>query len=137
MADCPDQLTSHCSNLQFYKTGQGHQSMNYFLVFLQSNILEFPVFLPYLMRERTLFQSMALVTCLNAITHPIVFFFIMNLKMTFLFNILAAETFAVLAEAYAMSKITGDQYRTSLVISFCANFLSWQLSPMITFALHQ
>lgn len=110
--------------------------MKYFLVFLQSNFLEFPVYLPYMMKDTTLFQSIALVTCLNAITHPIVFFFIMNLKMTFLFNILAAETFAILAEALAVYKITGDQYRTCFVISLCANILSWQISPMITFAIH-
>ncbi len=110
--------------------------MNYILVFLQSNVLEFPVYLPFLMKEKTFFQSLVLVTCLNAITHPIVFFFIMNLKMTFLFNILAAESFAILAEAFAVSKITGDQYRSCLVISLCANFLSWQISPMITFAIH-
>lgn len=110
--------------------------MTYFWIFFQSNLLEAPVMIPFLMKRNTFLQSLSILTCLNAITHPVVFFFIMNLKMVFLFNILTAEAFAIAAEAYALHKITRDPYQNCLLISLSANFFSWQISPMITYALH-
>jgi hypothetical protein len=110
--------------------------MTYFWIFVQSNLLEAPVMIPFLMKRNTFFQSLAILTCLNAITHPVVFFFMMNLKMVFLFNILTAEVFAIVTEAYALFKITGDPYLNCLFISLAANFFSWQISPMITYAFH-
>lgn len=110
--------------------------MSYFLIFLQSNLLELPVAIPFVMRRNTFFTSLVLTTCLNAVTHPIIFFFVMNLKMTFLFNILAAETFAILSEAFCYRIITRESVGLCLLISLCANFFSWQISPMITFALN-
>lgn len=115
--------------------------MSYFFLFFQSNLLEMPAYIPFLMRrEKDFFTSFTLVTAMNAITHPIVFFFIMNLKMTYLFNILLAECFAVFAEAWLLRIITGEKYRSSssafLLVSLFANFLSWQISPMMTYAVH-
>lgn len=116
--------------------------MNYFFLFLQSNALELPVSLLFLYRtlkpsaKWSFTGALAFVTCLNAVTHPIVFFFIMNLKMTYLFNILVAETFAILSEALCYRQMSGEKAGYCLLISLFANFLSWQISPMITYALN-
>lgn len=111
--------------------------MNYFLIFFQSNLLEMPIYVPFLIKkEAGAFRAITLVTGMNAITHPMVFFFIMNLKMPYLFNILCAESFAILVEGIMIKKITGEKILKCLFTSVLANFLSWQLSPMITYALH-
>lgn len=114
--------------------------MNYFLIFLQSNFLETPVYLPFLfansLRQKDVFMALALVTAMNAITHPIVFFFIMNFKWNYLSNILTAEAFAILVESLMLYKVSKVKYRSCLLASVCANLLSWQISPMLTYAFY-
>lgn len=74
------------------------------------------------------------VTALNAITHPIVFFFIMNLKLPYLTNIMLAETFAVVAEGLLICWLLKTGTLRSLAVSLLANLVSWQLAPMLTYA---
>jgi hypothetical protein len=71
---------------------------------------------------------------MNTITHPLVFFFIMNFTLTYLQNILIAECFAIGIEAMLLRWALKENFIHCLVISFFANFLSWQLAPMLTYS---
>lgn len=113
--------------------------MTYYQVFFQSNILEMPayfIFLKMVRKNWSFLQDFVFVTGINSITHPIVFFFIMNLKLTYLQNILIAENFAIFSEALMLKLILQEKWLSCLAISAFANFLSWQLSPMVTFSYH-
>jgi hypothetical protein len=140
MATGIDKSIAYCSDHELHDAVEKNQSMNYFLVFLQSNLLETPVYFPFLfasaLKQKDFFTALTIVTAMNAITHPIVFFFIMNLKRTFLLNILTAECFAIVAESWMLYKISGEKYRSCLFASLCANFFSWQISPMLTYSLY-
>lgn len=111
--------------------------MTYLYVFLQSNLLEV---LPYfwllpLARGRGLARTLVKVTLLNSLTHPIVFFGLMNLPFTFLTNIALAEGFAVVAEAIALSLLCHQPRGRAFFASLLANLVSWQLAPMLTYVL--
>jgi hypothetical protein len=98
-----------------------------------------PLYLPFLKRTRknsSFGSNFVFVTGINSLTHPIVFFFIMNLKLTYLQNILIAESFAILAEAGILWWILSEKFWKCLTISALANFSSWQLSPMVTYTYH-
>lgn len=113
------------------------RDVNYLYTFFQSNLLEWCIYLPFLAVARPQwrwFDRAMFVTALNAITHPIVFFFIMNLKLPYLANILMAETFAVVAEALLICWFLKTGTLRSLWISLVANLISWQLAPMLTYA---
>lgn len=117
--------------------------MSYLYLFLQSNLLELPIYLwlshwpsPRSGKSPGPWPRLAiLVTIMNSMTHPIVFFCIMNLPLPYLVNILLAEAFAIFVEAILLVRRVGIPIGTSLLASFLANFLSWQLAPMFTFAI--
>lgn len=111
--------------------------MNYFEIYFISNALELPVYLFFLRKEQkwTVVEKIAFITGLNAITHPIVFFGIMNLKFSFLINILVAEFFAIITEGMVLSRLMGKIPAQGIALSFLANSVSWQLGPVITFSL--
>ena len=111
--------------------------MTYLYVFLQSNLLEV---LPYFLllpgaRGWGLARTAAMVTLLNSLTHPIVFFGLMNLPFTFLTNISLAEGFAVGAEAIALTLLCNQPRGRAIFASLIANLVSWQLAPILTYAL--
>lgn len=116
----------------------------YLYVFLQSNLLEIPFYYlglrslaPGLLTrslretERILFFVCA-VTAINSVTHPVVFFGIMNLKYTYLQNILFAETFAIVSEALFMLWLLDVGKFRAIAVATIANLVSWQLAPLIT-----
>jgi hypothetical protein len=110
--------------------------MAYFLIFFQSNLLEMPAYFLFLKSIRsklTFIERFIFITGLNAITHPIVFFVIMNLKFSYLLNILLAEGFAIFTEAIILKMTLKEKFIPCLLISTFANFLSWQLAPMLTY----
>lgn len=119
----------------------------YLYVFTQSTLLEIPLYylglrslVPGLLTrslresERLLFFICA-VTAVNSVTHPLVFFGIMNLKWAYLQNILVAEAFAILAEAIFMYWILDVSKLRALAVAAIANLVSWQLAPLLTFKL--
>lgn len=119
----------------------------YLYVFLQSNLLEVPfyylglrAFAPRLLTrslresERILFFFCA-VTAINSVTHPVVFFGIMNLKYTYLQNILIAEGFAILSETIFMLWLLDISKTRAIVVATIANLVSWQLAPLLTYKL--
>ena len=113
--------------------------MDYLYLFAQSNLLEMPVYFLFLksfQNKLRFIDKIIFVTGLNAITHPIVFFIIMNLKFTYLQNIIMAEVFAVITEGIIL-KISIDQgFLPCFLASFFANLVSWQISPMLTYAFY-
>lgn len=110
-------------------------SLAYLYIFLQSNLLEVPIYYLFFRKQKSIFQTLLLVTAINSLTHPIVFFGIMNLSGTYLNNILFAETFAILAETLFFYKVCGFAKGKSFRAAFYANFVSWQVAPMITYYL--
>lgn len=71
---------------------------------------------------------------MNSLTHPLIFFVIMNLRLTYLQDILLAEVFAITIEAALLARFAGTSWRFALAVSAFANFVSWQLAPMLTYA---
>lgn len=110
-------------------------SLAYLYIFLQSNLLEVPVYYLFFRKQKSLFQTLLLVTAINSLTHPVVFFVIMNFKLTYLTNILLAETFAIVAETLFLHKVCGFDGWNSFRAAFYANLVSWQLAPMLTYLL--
>ena len=110
-------------------------SLAYLYIFLQSNLLEVPFYYLFFRKQKNFFQTLLLVTAINSLTHPIVFFVIMNFKLTYLTNILIAESFAILAETLFFYKVCGFEAWRSFRAAFYANFVSWQLAPMLTYLL--
>lgn len=114
--------------------------MNYLFIFTLSNLLEMPAYLTFLKnknKSETLIKSFLFITALNALTHPFVFFGIMNLERTYLENILMAEAFAIIVEAILINRIGKIELKKCFFISFFANLLSWQISPIITYGLNE
>ncbi len=112
--------------------------MIYLFIFLQSNLLEFPVYLPCLRKLRPDLKTRtaaAFITGMNALTHPVVFFVLMNRSGTYLGNVLIAEGFAVVSETLFLWKGLRVRPRTAFLVSFAANLLSWQVAPMTTYLL--
>jgi hypothetical protein len=74
---------------------------------------------------------------MNSVTHPVVFFGIMNLPFTYLENILLAESFAVVAEAACLFVVLQPRNIRSVLgcifTSLVANLVSWQIAPMLTY----
>lgn len=117
----------------------------YLYVFMQSNLLEIPFyylglrsFAPGLLTrslresERILFLICS-VTVMNSVTHPVVFFGIMNLKLTYLQNILVAEAFAIISETAFTVWLLGVSKFRATIVATVANLVSWQLAPLLTF----
>lgn len=100
-------------------------------IFFQSNILEVPFYFVFFRNRLNPLKTLTHVTAINSLTHPIVFFVIMNLHNTFLSNILLAEGFAILAEAIFFYKFGKFSLGRSLAAATVANLVSWQLAPSI------
>lgn len=110
-------------------------SLAYLYIFLQSNLLEVPFYYLFFRKQKSILQTLLLVTAINSLTHPVVFFVIMNFKMTYLTNILLAEAFAIGAETLFFYKVCKLGGGTSFRAAFYANLVSWQLAPMLTYLL--
>lgn len=110
--------------------------VSYLSIFLQSNLLELPIYLSFFAQQKKLFRwpwVVLFVTMMNAVTHPVVFFGIMNLPLTYLQTILLAETFAIVAEAMLLKWLLKNHFAMCLLASLLANLLSWQLGPILTY----
>lgn len=114
---------------------------SYLYLFIQSNTLEIPIYFLFYFTLKGLGVSFgeklkwvsAGVSLSNLLTHPIVFFLVMPLKLSFLTNILLAESFAILAETILHPWFFKVSYRRALIASIFANLMSWQLAPMLTY----
>lgn len=111
--------------------------ISYFYVFFQSNAWEILVnigfYVIFLKLTKSALNIAAMTTYCNLITHPLVFFFFMTLKLSYLEVILIAEAFAVIAEGFLVSYVLSFSFYKALGISLLANLLSWQIPPMINY----
>lgn len=111
-------------------------SFSYVFTFLLSSTLEVPVYAVGYRNRMAFFRIFLLVTLANLFTHPIVFFGFMSSKWPYLWAVLGAETFAVVAESVLdFAFVPGVSFRRALACGFLANLVSWQLAPMITWSL--
>lgn len=119
-------------------------SLSYFYVFMQSNLLEVPFYfmiykevrrLKLINIQYNLWDFFFLVSLSNLMTHPLVFFVIMSAKISFLSGILIAEGFAIFAEALLHHFVFKIPLKYAFSASTLANLVSWQLGPMITYAI--
>lgn len=109
--------------------------LTYFYVYLQSNLLEVPAYHWGLGEKKQSLETLALCTFMNSLTHPIVFFLIMNLPLTYLQNTLFAESFAIFSETFIMHRVLKRGFLKTLLVSTFANLVSWQLAPMLSYGL--
>lgn len=107
----------------------------YLYIFLQSNLLEVPIYYLFFKKNINFTKNLAFVTAINSLTHPIVFVVLMNLKQSYLQNIMIAEIFAVLAETIFFISFLKTSYLRAFFAALIANFFSWQIAPMITYVL--
>lgn len=108
-------------------------SFAYLYIFLQSNLLEVPFYFLFFKKNNSFLKILCLTTGINSLTHPIVFFVLMNLKTSYLNTILIAEAFAVTAEMILFCKFLELNLTKSFLGSLTANLASWQFAPMITY----
>ena len=108
----------------------------YLYLFLQSSCLEVPIYWLFYRRAVGLRGTFGMVTTANSMTHPMVIFFFMAVKGTWIRSVLVAELYAVVCEA-TLHRVGeprlswGDTIAAALV----ANLFSWQVAPMITYFL--
>jgi hypothetical protein len=111
--------------------------VTYFYLFLQSNLLEVPVYYLFLRRKPGMgfLYCLAFVTFMNSLTHPVVFFGLMSLPFSYLANILIAEAFAIGSETLFLRFLLRSGWSRAFAASLLANLVSWQLAPMLTYLL--
>ena len=110
---------------------------HYLWVFFQSNGLEvlFLLFFYkfYQAKDRISYTDIAAkVTLANTITHPIVLFVILKGPFTYLWAILIAEGFAIVAETFLHKKYLGLSLKRAFLGSLIANLISWQFGTVLT-----
>ena len=130
---------SSVTNNKFFEAYKNNQKMNYLQIYWQSNLLEMPIYLLFIKttkKERPWWQNFIFISGINSITHPIVFFGIMNFHLNYLQNIFIAESFAIITDAFILWWILENELFFCFTASLLANFMSWQLSPMITYILN-
>lgn len=108
-------------------------SFSYLYIFLQSNLLEVPFYFIFFKRNNSFHKILCLTTAINSLTHPIVFFVLMNLKISYLNTILIAEAFAIITETLFFYKFLEPNLKRSFLGALTANLVSWQLAPIITY----
>lgn len=110
-------------------------SLTYLYIFLQSNLLEVPFYYLCFKKNNSFGKVLTFTTAINSLTHPIVFFVLMNMKNSYLQNILVAEIFAISAESIFFFYFLKLTFKKAFIGSFFANLVSWQVAPLLTYLL--
>lgn len=108
---------------------------SYLYTFIQSNLLEIPIFLYFYMKLRSQHRGrpLLIVSFANSLTHPLVFFGFMGWGWSYLTSILWAEAFAIVSETVLHSYFGRLPLSQAFHASLLANFFSWQVAPIVTF----
>lgn len=114
---------------QTFSWEQPAWNWHYLYIYMQSNLLEVLPLLFVWPRWKPRLLTAARISLLNGITHPIVFFVLMHLPLGYLWNILLAEGFAVVAESLVYRRLG---YSRPFAASLFANLISWQVAPLFT-----
>ena len=107
----------------------------YLYIFLQSNLLEIPFYYLFFKKDFDFKKILTGTTAINSLTHPIVFFVLMNLKQPYLQNILVAEAFAILMETIFLVYFLKSSLSRAFISASIANLVSWQVAPILTYIL--
>jgi hypothetical protein len=105
---------------------------------MQSNLLEIPiyyfVYFKLFKQKKSFFSVLKATTVCNLLTHPIVFFVIMSIKIPLVFAILLAEFFAITSETILHKGVfSKERIVIHFYASLMANLFSWQFAPILTF----
>jgi hypothetical protein len=110
--------------------------LDYFYTFILTATVELLVYLmimPLFFKILDRKKICVMILPMNAITHPLFFFFIMGLPMTFLANILIAEFVMIAVEGFFLTRIFNLSTPKALALSAIVNLVSWQLGPLMTY----
>ena len=108
-------------------------NFEYVYTFMQSNLLEVPVYWLFYRKRLGIGRTLLLVTLANAVTHPLVFFGFMGSRLSFLTSIVLAEIFAVVAETLLDRTFAQIPLGLAFVAALAANLFSWQLAPILSY----
>jgi hypothetical protein len=107
---------------------------HYLYTFAQTNLLEIAVCHLFYRRFIPFRRTALVATCANLITHPVVFFGFMSSGLSVLTAILWAEIFAFVSEGFLHKRYLGEKPLSYfMLVSFSANFFSWQSGPLLTY----
>ena len=118
--------------------------LDYLLVFFISYFLQLGIYwgLQHQLQKSNseAFNFMALAKDLfmiQSFIHPVAFFVILNGPMSILWNLLFAQFFLVFSAGLLMNLIHNRKFMSGrfYLISFVAQLTSWQLAPLLSFAL--
>lgn len=110
--------------------------LDYFYTLVQFALLELMTYLvvmPLFLKTDYRKKICLTVLPMNAITHPLFFFFIMGLPIHFLANILIAEFIMIAAETFFLTRIFNMSAPKAFALSTVVNFVSWQFGPLLTY----
>ncbi len=109
--------------------------MSYFQLFIQNYGVEL-CFLLFYFRKQKAFKIILWVLLANALTHPwVVFGWLAIPSASLLKMLLLAEASSILIEAFIYHQSLRITFLNALLGSLLANLLSWQLSPLLSYAL--
>lgn len=109
---------------------------HYLYIFVQSNLIEIPVFYFFYRGSFSLRKTAVITTGSNLITHPVVFFGFLSSGFSILTSILSAELFAMVSEGLLHRHYLRSKPLSSfMAASLTANFVSWQFAPVLTYYL--
>lgn len=108
---------------------------HYLYIFLQSNLLEVPIYYLFYRHSQNFYRSTVSTTVMNSMTHPLVYFGFMNLSMTYLNKIILAEGFAIISETFFYHRYLKINMKYTFFAALIANVASWQFAPILTYLL--
>lgn len=115
--------------------------MIFFIQFVSSMFLEYIIFylgLKLLLKNFDWKKLFFIVLGLNIVTQPLFTFVFSLISWKFILYLVISEVFIFLIEGFLLYKIYFQKYKKNgvfwyLVISFFANFISWQFTPFFTY----
>lgn len=108
---------------------------HYLYTFAQTNFLELPFYYLVLRRRVDFRTCLLVVTFGNLLTHPLVFFGFLGSSRSYFASTLSAEVFAPVVEAIVIALATRASWKQAFGASLLSNFISWQIAPIVTYAL--
>lgn len=125
-------------------------SLDYISVLVQVTLFEAPVFwmfyrklpverVPAFDAQTDFGKAMrvaGLVALTNACIHPLYFFGFMSSGQAYLWSVFWGQIFAVFGDAFIQSWAARIPIERAIAASLVANLVSWQLTPLLTWALY-
>ena len=115
---------------------------DYFAVFALIVILEAPLVwfrgvnseLKATWEKLDLLKVITMVTLVNAMIHPLVFFGFLASGKPYLWVTLSGQFFAIIFKAMMYAWLTGIRRRPAFQMAFWSTLVSWQVAPILIFS---